>query len=155
MTLCLWAILLHVSTEKSSSKIPRRKFWKYSLFLYIFHSMYCPLISSVGLIMLSILSTLPGSSHVWKSLKMTQGVIWVFCKDGHAYFYIPENNEFSCLVFNIIHFVWFVFVLLSFPAGRIHKGVVGMPLPLSFRNTVWMDQWIHGPQNAILLDRME
>lgn len=46
MTLCLWAILLHVSTDKSFGKIPRRKFWKYSLFLYIFHSIYCPLISS-------------------------------------------------------------------------------------------------------------
>lgn len=88
MAPCLWVILLHGSTDKSSGENQEGcsenivSFCIFPTFL-----IPCPLIFNLALITQSTPSLLSGSSHMSESLEMTQGVIEsIVSKDYHAYF---------------------------------------------------------------------
>lgn len=160
MAPCLWVILLHGSTDKSSGENQEGcsenivSFCIFPTFL-----IPCPLIFNLALITQSTPSLLSGSSHMSESLEMTQGVIEsIVSKDYHAY--LSHFRDYGLLLISYILYrfwflFWFFFIwedkhrcswncLFHYPSGTLFGWIN------EFMDHKMQSYWIDGIANWIL-----
>lgn len=107
LTLCSWAVLLHVSTDNSNGKIPKGCS-ENTVSFYVFPPSWYPDLQPRCHHAVNSIRILP----CVKRLDITQGVIWV--RFTILIFHISEIMGFSCFVFNFIYFVWFLIFCSDF-----------------------------------------